>query len=328
MRVVFKVLQGNGSVDEIILGPAESARIGSDAQWCDYAFEDNLMSAVHMVLYCDQANAHVRDLNTRGGTRRNGMLVTSAQLNHGDRVTAGNTTLQVSIEKEEEKKEADQEEEAKEEPTQSPVVQRLLAGLRQTREPVFLLVDCARDAKILTLLGEHAADAQTLFNGPNLGTMIPFSPHLVAIDKQGKLIEDLLQEGWGKSWMVFVLGHEPFAILRDHLRELLLVESPEGKEIFFRYYDPRILRRFLPACSPAEARQFFGPVVQFWTEDEKPEFVLQFAPGPKGVAMQKFSLDEPLPAESAGPGQGGTMPGGNPGTPGAPVGNPPTGSRV
>ena len=298
MLVVFKVLQGNGSVDEIVLGPAESARIGSDPQWCDYAFEDNLMSAVHFVLYCDQSNAYVRDLNTRGGTRRNGTLITSAQLNDGDRVTAGNTTFQVVIEKEDAGKKEEKAEEAPEEQAHTPVIQRLLAGLRQVREPVFLLIDCARDGKILPLLGEHAADAQTLFNGPDLGAMIPFSPHLVAFEKEGKLIEDLLVEGWGKPWMVFVLSREPFSTLREHLRELLMAENPDGKQVFFRYYDPRILRRFLPVCTPAETRQFFGPVVQFWVEDEKPEFLLQFAPSPKGAEMQRFSLTEPLTSGS------------------------------
>lgn len=299
MRAVFKVLQGTGSVDEIVLGPAESARIGSDAQWCDYAFEDNLMSAVHLVLYCDQSHAYVRDLNTRGGTRRNGTLVTTAQLNDGDRVTAGNTSLQVTVETGEKPESEEETAAAEEKQGHSPIIERLLAGLRQTREPVFLLVDCAQDGKILQMLGEQAAAAQTLFNGPNLGTMIPFSPHLVVVEKEGKLIEDLLVEGWGKAWMCFVLAHEPFSIVRDHLREMLIAENPEGKEVFFRYYDPRILRRFLPVCSPAEARQFFGPVVQFWTEDETPEFLLQFAPGPNGVATQKYSLTETVANETA-----------------------------
>jgi hypothetical protein len=87
-----------------------------------------------------------------------------------------------------------------------------------------------------------------------------------------------------------------------------MVENPDGKEVFFRFYDPRILRRFLPVCTPAETRQFFGPVMQFWVEDEKPEFLLQFAPSPKGVDVQRFSLNEPLKADAPGNAPSGASP--------------------
>ncbi|MCS7024964.1 MAG: DUF4123 domain-containing protein [Bryobacteraceae bacterium] len=302
MRAIFRVVQGDGSVGEIALAPGEAARVGSDVQWCDYAFEDPGMSAVHFLLYCDASYVYVRDLNSRGGTRRNGELVTTARLDHGDRITAGSTTLEVLLEKVEAGPAPPPEQTGRAASAPAPRIERLLSGLRKTPEPVFLLVDCARDGRILPLLGEYAAPAQTLFNGPNLGTMIPFSPHLVTVEKEGPLVRALLEEGWGQAWFSFVVSREPFGVLREHFRQLLVVEDPEGREVYFRYYDPRILRCFLPACSPAEARQFFGPVLQFWTEDENPEYLLQFAAGPKGVEMQRYSLAEPLDPAVTQPG--------------------------
>jgi len=38
------------------------------------------------------------------------------------------------------------------------------------------------------------------------------------------------------------------------------VRTEEGKFLVFSYYDPRILRRYLPTCTPAEMERFFGPI--------------------------------------------------------------------
>jgi hypothetical protein len=44
----------------------------------------------------------------------------------------------------------------------------------------------------------------------------------------------------------------------------------------FRYYDPRVLRVYLPTCVTAELRTVFGPIECFWTESESPEYMLDF----------------------------------------------------
>jgi len=46
--------------------------------------------------------------------------------------------------------------------------------------------------------------------------------------------------------------------------------------LIFRYYDPRVLRAYLPTCSPAELNTFFGPVTAFITEGENPGEILEF----------------------------------------------------
>ncbi len=36
--------------------------------------------------------------------------------------------------------------------------------------------------------------------------------------------------------------------------------SEQKAPLVFRYYDPRVLRVYLPTCSPAEFARFFGPI--------------------------------------------------------------------
>jgi hypothetical protein len=51
------------------------------------------------------------------------------------------------------------------------------------------------------------------------------------------------------------------------LQRFLMVALPDGRKAYFRYYDPRILRTYLPNCHPAELRAFFGPVQSFAVPD-------------------------------------------------------------
>jgi len=60
------------------------------------------------------------------------------------------------------------------------------------------------------------------------------------------------------------------------LREFLRVRDESGKRLIFRYYDPRVLRVYLPTCWPAELDTFFGPISAFITEGEDPGEILEF----------------------------------------------------
>ncbi len=47
--------------------------------------------------------------------------------------------------------------------------------------------------------------------------------------------------------------------LRKHFRTFLMVKSPEGDRLYFRYYDPRVLRVYLPTCNADGNQLCFRP---------------------------------------------------------------------
>ena len=53
-----------------------------------------------------------------------------------------------------------------------------------------------------------------------------------------------------------------------HLRTFLKVYGPDLTPLYFRYYDPRVLRTYLPTCNEQEMRTVFGPVLRYIVEDE------------------------------------------------------------
>ncbi len=46
--------------------------------------------------------------------------------------------------------------------------------------------------------------------------------------------------------------------------------------MIFRYYDPRVLRVYLPTCLAPELRTVFGPVRRFLLESEDPALMLEY----------------------------------------------------
>jgi hypothetical protein len=68
------------------------------------------------------------------------------------------------------------------------------------------------------------------------------------------------------------------------------VKTEDGEELYFRFYDPRILRIFLPECTAEEAVEFFGPIQAFWVEAEDPNMCLVFRRSERGVVTETIDV--------------------------------------
>jgi hypothetical protein len=54
------------------------------------------------------------------------------------------------------------------------------------------------------------------------------------------------------------------------------VHDETGKPMLFRFYDPRVIRKFLPICEPDQVETFFGKVETFFAEAENEEKLLSY----------------------------------------------------
>jgi len=110
---------------------------------------------------------------------------------------------------------------------------------------------------------------------------------------------DAAARGRGLGTRVGRVCHRPpdegLAQLRRHFRELLIVRDDSGRKLVFRFYDPRVLSIYLPTCTGAEARQFFGPVRRMAMEGDGRERMAMYEPTPAGTGVEVLSLDEPGP---------------------------------
>jgi hypothetical protein len=78
--------------------------------------------------------------------------------------------------------------------------------------------------------------------------------------------------------------------LKRHLRGFLMVRDPAGKRLVFRYYDPRVLRVYLPTCVDEELQSFFGPIGCFWTEGKAEQNMLEFRLHRGNLVQRTLSL--------------------------------------
>jgi hypothetical protein len=108
----------------------------------------------------------------------------------------------------------------------------------------------------------------------------------------------LIRQAWGDSWGVFLKSGTSLKKLRRHLREFLVVQDTGGNRLVFRYYDPRVLRVYLPTCNVGELRTFFGPIESFWVEGEGAGEMVEFCV--RGGRLDQRRLDGLVSLERQG----------------------------
>ena len=143
-------------------------------------------------------------------------------------------------------------------------------------QDVWMIVDGARDLEVFRTLLPCHLEYSCLYSGPLPPELEVAAPYLVQLDHGYRDTHRLIRLAWGNSWGVFLRSDTSLKKLRRHLRELLIVKDTKGNRLVFRYYDPRVLRLYLPTCNRGELRTFFGPIKSFWAEAENSETMLEF----------------------------------------------------
>ncbi|WP_170229084.1 DUF4123 domain-containing protein [Polyangium fumosum] len=160
--------------------------------------------------------------------------------------------------------------------------------------PIFAIMDGARDRAIPRALHGSGFRHQSLYDGRAAEELGSFGPYLIELGGDAQAIEDWVRTGWGKSFGVYLACDQPFDVVRRHLRRFTLVELKNGRKAYFRFYDPRVLRLFLPHCTYEEWIQFFGPIGTFFAESEDAKSLLRFfrdaeEPEPTCLALESGS---------------------------------------
>lgn len=102
------------------------------------------------------------------------------------------------------------------------------------------------------------------------------APYLVKLRADGPLLPWLWKEGWGRNWGIYAVTALGFEALRRHFRGFLRVRDHTGKILYFRYYDPRVLRIYLPTCNAAEIATVFGAIDRYVCEADVAAQALEF----------------------------------------------------
>jgi hypothetical protein len=164
------------------------------------------------------------------------------------------------------------------------------------QKQIFALLDCARDERIHPELIDSGLVYNCLYPGILSEGLAVVAPYLVKLDPKAEFTQWVITEGWGNSWGVYLAAEVRHMFdLIYHFRQLMRVRDERGKIFYFRFYDPRILRVYLPTCTKQELHTVFGDVNNFYVEDETGERVLDYRFDGKSLNQRKMALEDTEP---------------------------------
>jgi hypothetical protein len=168
-------------------------------------------------------------------------------------------------------------------------------------EDVYAVLDAARDPRVHRMVLDCGMKFACLYAGAVPPQLAEVAPYVVRLRPTSASTREILDAGWGQSWGFFATAQVDLEAVRRHLRRFLRVQREDGRTLVFRYYDPRVLRTYLPTCTPAELTTFFGPFGRLVVEDHDPARALVYSQAGGAFGMSKLVLDARSPAASPPP---------------------------
>jgi pSer/pThr/pTyr-binding forkhead associated (FHA) protein len=265
-----------------IIAPGGTLRVGRTERADLVIGHDGKMSHVHFELQWEGGRCLLRDLGSIEGTKLGGTPVTNAEVPHGGWIQAGETDLAVYVEDRTVRVEDEDDAPDNAEQLRLEAAEEVIGVLRNEarKEPLYAVLDAARDDRILELLREHVEPHRSLYEGAEGETLEEVAPYLVGpIQEDSALLERLVREGWGKRWGIYCTSREPFREVRRHWRRFLMVELDESRErVYFRFYDPAVMVTFMDTADEEQRSSVNAIFTSLLAEDETNDFDVWRAP--------------------------------------------------
>jgi hypothetical protein len=156
---------------------------------------------------------------------------------------------------------------------------------------VFAILDGALIDDLLEKLQQFEPEYYCLYRGDLKPDMAEVAPYLVRLRPNTPFVEWIIEKGWGKNWGIFIHSPANLQTMRKHFRGFLTVYDSSGKPMLFRYYDPRVLRLYLPTCNAEELYKIFGPITSYLLEGEDQKTLLRFQFVKNALQQENRSLD-------------------------------------
>lgn len=184
---------------------------------------------------------------------------------------------------------------------------RYLEHHKRPGEHVYAVVDAAQDYRLALaardILGEPL---RPLFsNAPHF--MERVGPYVTRVHCTNRYPDYLAlwMERLGDNAGIFLLSRAWPKAVHAHLRTLFKVYGEDKEMFYFRFYDPRVLRTYLPTCTQKECREFFGPIRSIFAEGPAMPIFHHYQVGQSAIHLEESdvpafvrALDE---AEEEGP---------------------------
>ena len=313
MELTLRIESGQDAGRSVPIPPGPAVRFGRLASAEVRLTDDPTLSGEHFAVRCDGRAGHLTDLGSRFGTTLNGLKVEEALLRDGDEIRAGRTVVSVrvvgAISAAWESPDGTHAvvtsdaaatvvgpgSVALEPAAASPLSAQAAAALTHLRGmpgALYALLDAGCEPTVPRRLDRSGMEYESLYEGGRGDELAAFGPWLVQLPAGCVFLEELARDGWGAGWVIYLTSEAALEEIRDHLRKFLISKLADGRQVYFRYYDPRILRTYVPTCTAAEVAAFVGPLRRYACESVDGLDLLEFAAAYRDWG--KFPLGDPV----------------------------------
>lgn len=260
-RAILQCVYGANAGRKVVLEPGEVLRVGRSDEADVVVPGDRRLAPVHFEIDWDGSRCEARSRLGRD-TTVDGRAIERAVVPDGSFLRAGDTFFQLF-----------HEAAPPELGLGDPGLDEVSKSLRSVPN-LWGVFDAARDEGVLRALRECVDPARSLYEGVRGDALSDAAPWLVRFRDDSMLLERLVREGWGEGWGIYLDFPGTEKELRRHLRRLLVVEEEDTRrKLYLRFYDPRVLRDFVPTCSARQLDLVFGDIESFHIEGEHAELL-------------------------------------------------------
>ncbi len=142
---------------------------------------------------------------------------------------------------------------------------------------VYAVLDCARDPRVFPSMAASGLHYECLFSGKLPRVLAMAAPYLVELLPDAGYTRNLINDGFGKAWGIFASSGIGMEELRKHFKTFLKVKDKStGRSLYFRFFDPRVLRVYLPTCNSYELKHVLDPLAFCFAENEDGRKLLRY----------------------------------------------------
>lgn len=169
---------------------------------------------------------------------------------------------------------------------------RYLAHHKRPGDTLYAVVDAAKDYRLAVasrdILGEPL---RPLFsNAPQ--HMERVGPYLARISCTPRYPEymQLWADRMGDNAGIFIYSSAWPRPVRAQLQKNFKVYDENKNMFYFRFYDPRVLRTYLPTCTLKECKEFFGPLRSIFADGPQLPIMHHYQVGQSAIHLEESDV--------------------------------------
>ncbi len=127
-------------------------------------------------------------------------------------------------------------------------------------EHLLIMLDGAQIQNLHVMLRELNIPHMPLFRESPQENILHVTPYIARFSPSEIILNWMAMSPTVLETALLCTSTAPLEETHAHLRRFLLVQDDTGRQMYFRFWDPRVIEPFLKSATPEERRWFCGPI--------------------------------------------------------------------